>query len=253
MKAKRSRWLFWQRGQAMTEYWPTIPVGIMILLVASGLSSFISGSFLQTMEGLDPAGLKCSDQEEATNEGPSDTFLGCHTIELVVNSYNEEADQTTVGYRVTSRCDPAISHWSLGLPKSVADNILSSSEAIEPYGTDPTTGTTGIKFDRGFDSGGGNDDGNNDGGGNGNNNGGNGNNNGGGNGKNKNKSMDTIMLSSTNARGIEEHMILLTLAGHYTWSNTEVSIKAGTQVYHSVISAPSALADNNPEQNQCEE
>ena len=78
----------------------------------------------------------------------------------MISQYHDEAnDQTTVAYKVTNGCDPDISHWTLGFPQGVADKILASSENYEDWGTDPTTGLAGIKFDTEYGGGGGGDDG----------------------------------------------------------------------------------------------
>jgi hypothetical protein len=181
MKLRPSRWLKWQSGQAMAEYWVTIPGSIMIML--------------------------------------------------------SENDRTTVAYEVTSGCDPAISHWTLGLPDGLRDKVLSTSEAYE-WGVDPNTGVSGIKFDTGYDVGGG-----------------------GGGGKGKGKAMGGVMLASFNRNSastlpapvtMDSRTVLITLSGYYDWSLTEVAIKAGTEIYHSVITAPTTPADPEEEQDQCQ-
>ncbi len=229
MNGKRTKkWWRWQRGQAMAEYWVTIPVGIIIMLAASGLAQFVTGGLTQTVEGLqNPGGLTCEVTPDEADEGPDYAQLDCHSVQLVSKSYDEATDQTTLAYQVTSACDPAISHWILGLPPGVAKNIISSSEPyIEHLDTpDPTTGAYGIKFDTGYDEGGG-------GGG------------GGGKGKGK-KSADTIMLVGLNqsTSPTESRTIFLTLGGYYEWEIVEVHVKAGTEHYESVITAPVSAAD----------
>jgi len=46
----------------------------------------------------------------------------------------------------------------------------------------------------------------------------------------------------------DSRTIVLTLAGHYDWSLTQVTIKAGTEVYHSTISAPVAIYQGTDEE-----
>jgi hypothetical protein len=240
MKLRPSRWFKWQSGQAMAEYWVTIPGSIMIMLAAAALVQFITGGLLRTWEGLTPnGGLDCEVQPEEEDEGPEYAQLGCHSVQLVARYYDSETDRTTVAYEVTSGCDPAISHWTLGLPDGLRDKVLSTSEAYE-WGVDPNTGVSGIKFDTGYDVGGGGG--------------------GGGGGKGKGKAMGGVMLASFN-RGsasplsapvtMDSRTVLITLSGYYDWTLTEVAIKAGTEVYHSVITAPTTPADPE-EQDQCQ-
>jgi len=242
MKLRPSRWFKWQSGQAMAEYWVTIPGSIMIMLSAAALVQFITGGLLRTYEGLTPrGGLDCEVQPEENEEGPTYAQLDCHSVELVANRYDEETDRTTVAYKVTSGCDPSISNWILGLPPGLQDKILSSSEPYLWTFNDPNAGITGIKFETGYGGGGGG---------------------GGGGGKGGKKSMGGVMLASFN-RGfastllspvaLDSRTVLLTLSGYYTWDTVEVSIKAGTEVYHSVITAPVSPTDPEEEQDQCQQ
>jgi hypothetical protein len=217
---KKSRWFKWQRGQALMEYWPTIPASIVIMLAAAGLVQFINGAILETVEYLNPTGFECTDEEEV-DEGPTTAELDCHTIELVGNTYDEGSDQTTVVYRVTSGCDPDISHWVLALPESVASNIVDSSERYE-YVTDPATGVTGIKFDTEY----------------------------GDSKKEKTYSGYMLVSSSASKSAFEARNVLITLGGYYDWSITTVTIKAGTEVYYSEITAPMQIHEGTDE--ECE-
>jgi len=231
MKPRESRWITWQRGQALTEYWPTIPASIIIMLMASGIATWFNKAILQTVDYLSPTDLRCEQQVDE-EEGLDEAILDCHTIQLVGNSYDEANDRTTVAYKVTNGCDPDISHWILGIPKGVADKIIASSEAYEQWQTDPTTGTAGIKFDTeyGGGGGGGDEDDADDGGGKGKK-------------PKKTESLDGLMLASRSLSpsAADSRTIVLTLAGHYDWSLTQVTIKAGREVYHSTISAPVAI------------
>ena len=227
---RQSRWYKWQRGQAFMEYWPTIPAAIIIMLAASSLVQFINGSILQTVDYLNPTGLECPEQEEQ-EEGPTEAVLDCHTIELVGRSYDEENDRTTVAYKVTSGCDPAISHWMLGAPAWLADKIVSASEKWE-YVTDPTTGLTGIKFDTEYGT----------------------------SKKEKSSLLDGIMFASATYElpttllqaetNEDSRTVLLTLGGHFDWGITEVRIKAGTETHSSTITAPIEIYQGTEE--ECE-
>jgi hypothetical protein len=241
MKKKHSRWFKWQRGQALMEYWPTIPAAICLMLAASGLTQAINKSILTTVDYLNPTGLECPEQEEQ-EEGPDEAQLDCHSIELVGRSYDEVNDRTTVAYKVTNGCDPDISHWMLGAPSWIQDKILSASEKWE-WVVDPTTGVTGIKFDTPYSS-----------------------------KDKKTANLDESLLGATMARdtGIvlmsstapselsgrnatepDSRTVLVTLAGHYNWTMTTVAIKAGTEeVYLGTITAPIEIYQGD--EDECE-
>lgn len=220
-------WFKAQRGQALTEYWATIPAGIIIMLAAGGLTQFIIKTILTTTEVFQPTGgvSECDIVEEDKDEGPEYAQLDCHSVQLVGRSYDEESDQTTVAYKVTSACDPDISHWMLGVPASVASRILSSSEKYE-YVTDPTTGVTGVKFDTEY---------------------------GGGGGKDKKKSADAISLVdySRAPTAVDSRVVILTMGGYFTWDIVEVGVKYGTETIINVITAPVAPATPEDEDDEC--
>ena len=221
MKPRESRWIKWQRGQALMEYWPTIPASIIIMLMASGIATWFNKSILQTVDYLNPTDLRCEEPVDE-EEGPDTAYLDCHTIELVTNTYDEVNDQTTVGYKVTNGCDPDISHWVLGFPPGLVDKIVASSEKYE-YGTDPNTGVTGLKFDTPYGT---------------------------GKPSKETHSLNGLMLASRSLTPStsDSRTVLLTLAGHYDWSITEVTIKAGTETYHSTITAPVAIRQGTNEE-----
>ena len=216
-----------ERGQALAEYVVTVPVGIAILIVAGLIVGFLTTSFEQTADGLEPTQCNQDNSNDNDKEGPGTATLSCHTIELISDVYNADTNTTTVGYRVTSACDPSISHWTLALPSSVISKIQSSSEAYE-VGTDPTTGLTGIKFDTGYESGGG------------------------GKGRGHASATDIVLVSSNHGTRHEEvRDVFLTMGGYFEWDYTDLGVKAGTETYTSVISAPSAPAEPNDD-NTCE-
>lgn len=224
MKQKESHWIRWQRGQALMEYWPTIPASIIIMLMASGIVTWFNKAILQTVDYLNPTDLRC-EQKADEEEGPEVAYLDCHTIKLVGNFYDEEADQTTVAYQVTNGCDPDISHWVLGFPPGLVDKIIASSESYE-WVEDPVTGVAGLKFDTGYDS----------------------------KPPKKAQRLDGLLLTSRSpsASATDSRIVLLTLGGYYDWSIAEVSIKAGTETYHSTITAPVALRQGTDEECQAE-
>ena len=239
MKLRPSRWFKWQSGQAMAEYWVTIPGSIMIMLSAAALVQFITGGLLHTYEGLQHrGGLDCEVQPEEKDEGPTETDFPCSSVELVGRFYDEENDRTTVAYKVTSDCKYDISNWILGLPPELQDKILSSSEPYLWTFNDPNEGITGIKFETGYGGGGG------------------------GGGGGKGKAMGGVMLASFNRSfastllspvALDSRTVLLTLSGYYEWDLVEVSFKAGTETYHSVITAPVTPTDPDEDKDKCEE
>jgi hypothetical protein len=249
MKKKRTRrWFKWQRGQALMEYWPTIPVGVMVMLAAGAISQFVISTILTTTEVFQPSGdlNPCEVvEEEETDEGPEYAQLDCHSVQLVGRNYDEENEQTTAAYKVVSGCDPAISHWTLGIPPGIAAKIISTSEPYG-FGIDPTTGVTGIKFDRGYDDGGGEeeeedeeDEGGPPGGGPP-----------GGGPPGHGASFLVLVDAARSANAYESRTVLVTFSGYFDWGTTEVAVKYGTKTYHSVITAPAV--ESTPSDDECE-
>lgn len=154
--AEQKKWHKLESGQALMEYWPTIPAAIMIIISAGLVVSFLRGGFSQTAEvltrssaGVDYEVCETTDEQEI---GPSETVVGTHLIEYIGSNF--DGTNTTVVYRVTSSEAQALSHWVLGIPKAVADNIIDASEQYAWTDNDPKTGAVGIKFDTGYDGGG---------------------------------------------------------------------------------------------------
>ncbi len=235
------------RGQAFSEYMILIPAAIMVIISVSAVAGFLTTSLGKTVDAFEPYGLTC----EVPDEGDADVPVGPHQITLVSHTYNPDDDTTTVTYRVVSGCQPTISHWTLGMPQHVRDNILevSNGEAVE-YGLDPTTGVTGIKFDTGYE--GNCDSGNND------NEGGNPRgNNGGGNRGNGNAwapdgttfltsasfKMQNVASSSTEDIDEVSREVTLLISGNYDFGNLDVAVKAGENVDYGTISGPISYHD----------
>ncbi|GAB4418611.1 MAG: hypothetical protein Kow00106_14660 [Anaerolineae bacterium] len=226
-----TRRLRWQRGQALAEYWVTIPAGIILMLAAAGIVQFITNGLTQTVEGLEYTGdIECAmqgtDDEKA---GPLFTDLNGHTVEVVMDIYDEETDTTQIAYQVTSGGDHDISHWILGLPPGVARHIVWTSEPWIDHTTkaDPTTGMFGIKFDIGYGSGGEDEaaepaD-----------------------KPGKKKSAAPLALTGYSFREeTDSRTIIIHLAGYFEWDITDLGIKAGTEVFMGTITAPARQVES---------
>ena len=218
-----------QRGQALVEYWPTIPASIAILLMASLVTQFIIGSVEKTVSGLTNAGLDCEVQTSEESAGWADTAFfedAAHTIELVTGVHDSATDTTTVTYKITSVDDKdnkEISHVVFALPPEVYDKLISvdwAYGAVE-WGLDPTTGVTGLKLE--WDGGGGDEVETEGGGGPP------------GGGKPKKYPIERFLASTTDSR-----LVIITLAGYFDWDATTLTaVKAGPYVYTTTIAAPS--------------
>lgn len=246
-----------QRGQALSEYAPTFPAVVAILIIsATTISTFLQSSFKKAIDGLN--GVSACVNTDDSREGPAVAMVGPHRVSLIGVVYNAADNTTGVTYRVESLANPSISHWTLGIPKEVADAILEVNEQYAWTNSDPTTGASGIKFDTGYETadgaggGGGNTGGGNDNGGGNNGGGGNNNDKGGG------KKSGALPLSFTFAKFIDKDFsqtgttttytadpmassrdIFVLLSGQYEFQQTTVTIKAGQEpAFTGVISAP---------------
>ncbi len=218
-------WKRLQRGQALVEYWPTIPASVAIMIAASILVNWLNGSFLKTANGLD----RYCTTSETFNTVPE---VYNHRIETSASVYDPTTNRTTVAYTVTSGSQPSISHWVLGMPKSVADKIIQTSEAAAWIDVDPTTGVSGLKFDIGYETSGGK-------------------------GKGGKASADTIVMASySTPRLVEDtsstatRVITITLYGNFEFGTLNFTTKAGSdQVGTGTVSGPIALAQEDPNTN----
>ncbi len=219
MTDKSSKWRRLQSGQALMEYWPTIPVAIAIMVSAGILVGFLNVAFLRTVNGLDgycKAGTPAETVAEMHN----------HRIEASAAVYDPVTNRTTIAYTVTSGSSPSISHWVLGIPRSVADRIIQISEPAAWTDGDPTTGAVGLKFDIGYEA---------DGGGGG-----------GGKGGGKKASVGGLMLASYTAprettlqSSTAVRVISITLDGNYQFGSVTVTTKAGAdQIGTGTVSGP---------------
>jgi hypothetical protein len=233
---------FWhklEKGQALVEYWPTIPVAIAVMVVASALLPILDRAFTRTADGL--TGITC---DAPVSEGSNRVDLdGGHSIVVSSSVYDPVDDRTTVSFTVASGTQPSISHWVLGIDQATANRIIQSSEAYEPWGLDPTTGKYGIKFDIGYEGG---DAGGPPG------------DKGGGRPRAsvdngglvlasfRSSSMDTLALTSSGSG--EVRTIVLTFSGQIDIETVEVTTKAGaSQVSSGTVTIPSTSSSGSEE------
>ncbi len=212
-----------QRGQALSEYWPTIPAGVMIMLSASLIVGFVTGALHQAVTGLTTSGLECEEETSEVSEGPTYAQAGCHSVELIAKNYDPGTDRTTITYRVTSCDKPSISHWLLALPEAVKNLILATSEPYS-WGKDPKTGLTGIKFDTGYEV----------------------------SYRGEDSGIVLVAYPLPPPPDTASRDVIITLAGYFDFQVTYLGVKAGTEIYYSTISAPVA-ASTAEESETCEE
>lgn len=97
--AQSKKWHNLESGQALMEYWPTIPAAIMIIISAGLIVSFLRGSFSQTADALNRVNDEICETDENEESGPGSTIVGDKLVELV--GVNYDGTNTTVTYRVT--------------------------------------------------------------------------------------------------------------------------------------------------------
>lgn len=151
-----------QRGQALIEYMVLVPIAIMIVIAGSALVAWINQAFFTTYEGLEMTNVveEVCEAPDIETEGPQHAQVDNHSVSLVSATYNPSTDETTVVYHVVSGCKPDISHWVLGIPQDVYNNIVDYSGEIPAnfsFGNDgstrneyPPNGFRGLKFDSGY-------------------------------------------------------------------------------------------------------
>lgn len=240
-KSLQSRIHRLQSGQALVEYWPTIPVAIAIMIGASILVGAVNTAFLKTANGLEGY---CQPESEAEVETVAEIYN--HRIESSARVYDSNTNRTTIAFTVTSGSQPSISHWVLGVSQEVANHVISTSEAWEWTSNDPTTGAVGMKFDIGYESSSPSDGGGNGGG------------NGGGKGGKKSASIVRPVYAKTMnptiaaffEAGLETRVISITLDGNFQFGAVTVTTKAGSdQVGSGTVNGPTAQIGDEENQN----
>ena len=157
MNKKESRWFRWQRGQAMSEYWPTLGASVAFLTLSAGLALGVWDFYRTAVDsfnrvGAGRAGEVCTvTQSDAEGSADSVELAGSHNVTFVSSVYNADNDTTTVAYRITSGESPSISHVVFGMASCA--EVVQTSEPYEMVNPDPTTGAVGIKFDTGYEDG----------------------------------------------------------------------------------------------------
>jgi hypothetical protein len=221
-----------ERGQALAEYVVLFPIAIAIIMVAGILTDMIIDSFSHTTQALELRQVRtCEQDEPAEEEGTTHADLDCHTIDLVSDLTSD--GKTIITYQVSSNCDPSISHWTLAMSPEVFALVEGASEQYE-FGTDPTTGVTGIKFDTGYEGGSSeSDDSDSDGED--------------GKGKPPKKTRQTWPnTTNLSPSASETRTVMITLGGHVDWADQVVVVKAGTHTHYSTISAPVMIVEEDP-------
>lgn len=133
-KFQQPWWWGLQSGQALVEYWPTIPAAIMVMIVASAIAGPIGRIFHQTTDSLNM--VVCGDAPPAYFTLP----IG-QVVEILGSSYDSANDRSTFTLSV-----PTDSQVVLGFDEAAVQRIAQASETYGSFGQEPTTGKTGITF-----------------------------------------------------------------------------------------------------------
>ena len=90
-----------------------------------------------------------TDTDTATVTLLTDDDCDDYDISLASSNYDAGSNTTTFTYTVSVKADAvhAISHWVLGLGPCITANDIAAASDSYDFGTDPTTGLSGIKFD----------------------------------------------------------------------------------------------------------
>ncbi len=138
---KKPWWQQLERGQALIEYWPTLPAAVMVMIAASAITGPIGHIFQRTADALNL---------ETCGTAPPAYFtlpIG-QVVEIIGSDYDSKHDRSTFTISV-----PGDSDVVLGFSEADVERISQSSENFGDFEQDPETGKWGIKSDA--DSGGG--------------------------------------------------------------------------------------------------
>ncbi len=216
-----------EKGQALLEYVATFPAAIMVgIVVGAAMGPGLVNMYQRVVLTFEEE-VVCE-----TTTPPTKSYPGGHEIEVVDHNY--DGAETTVTYRVKSTNNPSISHWVLGLSEDAYDDLISISEGNTEFGTDPTSGTTGLKFDTGYET-----------------------------ASNIQNPTDIRMMSGTTLAFApynapqqqlitDEREITMVFSGEYDLVEEKVSIKAGPNVYYETMAVPSKSSSSNGNGEGCE-
>jgi len=127
-------WWRHQSGQALVEYWPTLPAAIMVMIVAAAMVGPLGHIFHRTADTLNL--VTCGDAPPAYFTLP----IG-QVVEILGTDYDSKHDRSTLTLSV-----PGDSQVIINLTPEEMDRIAQISDNYDTY-ENPNTGETGISFD----------------------------------------------------------------------------------------------------------
>jgi uncharacterized membrane protein YgcG len=128
-------WYRLQRGQALVEYWPTLPAAVMVMIVAGAMAGPIGRIFHQTADALNL--VVCGQGAPAYFTLP----IG-QVVEILGSEYDSENNRSTFTLSV-----PGDSRVILGLSEEDAQRIAQASQSYTDYQQDTTTSKWGVSFE----------------------------------------------------------------------------------------------------------
>jgi hypothetical protein len=132
--SKTPAWWQLQSGQALAEYWPTIPAAIMVMIVAAAIAGPIGHIFHRTSDALNL--VVCGQAPPAYFTLPIGSV-----VEVLGTDYDSKHDRSTFTLGV-----PEDGQVILGLTQEEIDRIAQSSENYN-VAENPDSGETSISFD----------------------------------------------------------------------------------------------------------
>ena len=127
-------WWHMQSGQALAEYWPTIPAAIMVMITAAAIVGPVGRIFHRTSDALNL--VVCGDAPPAYFTLPIGSV-----VEVLGANYDSGNDRTTFTLSV-----PGDSNVILGLTEEEAQRITQASEDYNSYQS-TSTGDWQVSFD----------------------------------------------------------------------------------------------------------
>ncbi len=127
-------WWQMQSGQALVEYWPTIPAAVMVMIVAAAVVGPIGHIFHRTSDALNL--VACGDAPPAYFTLPIGSV-----VEVLGANYDSDNNRSTFTLGV-----PGDSNVILGLTEEEVQRIAEASENYNSY-QNPDTGDWQVSFD----------------------------------------------------------------------------------------------------------